>query len=228
MHRFVLQAIDPALGCPALEAMLRVADPEALRPLLGPDALEDAGLEWNYSLAPPELQAINERFGTMFDPVGRECLLSRAHAIRDVPYLVHTGYELALMLDGVKPFAKFTDEYPDGSDEITHSLFEPHVRSGLLVKRVVDDSPFKRPVPLRDGRMVEGLRSVFYARRGEEWRIDAHLLIWRQLEHGAWNDTLERLEGSLLGYTDAQNDWWIAHRRDLGHGYASIMATKLD
>jgi hypothetical protein len=24
---------------------------------------------------------------------------------------------------------------------------------------------------------------------------------------------LERLEGSLLGYTDAQNDWWIARRR---------------
>jgi hypothetical protein len=35
----------------------------------------------------------------------------------------------------------------------------------------------------------------------------------RQLDHGPWNDTLERLEGSLLGYTDAQNDWWLARRR---------------
>jgi hypothetical protein len=44
-------------------------------------------------------------------------------------------------------------------------------------------------------------------------RIDAHLLLQRQHNHGPWNETLERLEGSLLGYTDAQNDWWIAHRR---------------
>jgi hypothetical protein len=29
---------------------------------------------------------------------------------------------------------------------------------------------------------------------------------------GEWNDDLERREGSLLGYDDWQNDWWIEQR----------------
>lgn len=214
MQRFILQALDPTLGCPVLEALLRVADVEALRPLLGEDAADDAELRHNYVLDPLQLRTITEKFGVAFDPEGRECWLGRAHSIRDVPYLVHTGYELLLMLDGVKPFAIFQVEFPAGPDDFPQvALFEPHVRSGLLVKRVMADEPFDTPIHAANGRTYDGMRKVFYARQGEEWRIDAHLLVWQQLAHGPWNDTLERLEGSLLGYTDAQNDWWIARRR---------------
>jgi hypothetical protein len=212
-HRFVLQALDPVLGCPVLEAMLRVADLEMLRTLLGEDASDDAELRRMYVLSADDLCAITERFGVAFDADGRECWLSRAHSIGDVPYLVHTGYELALMLDGMKPFAKFSIEYPTEPGEFADEvLFEPHVRSGLLVKRVMDE-PFAPPIRTRSGRVFEGTRQVFYACRGEEWRIDAYLLLWQQLKHGSWNETLERLDGSLLGYTDAQNDWWVARRR---------------
>ncbi len=167
-HRFVLQALDPALGCPVLEAMLRVADVELLRPLLGKDALEDVELRHGYVLDPDELRAITERFGVAFDADGRECWLSRAHSIGDVPYLVHTGYELALMLDGVKPFAKFDVEYPTEPGVLAEeALFEPYVRSGLLIKREVDE-PFEPPIRTRSGRVFEGVRQAFYARRGEE------------------------------------------------------------
>jgi hypothetical protein len=219
LHRFILQAIDPVLRCPVLATMLRVSDLEPLRPLLGPDASEDAELRGHYILEPDELRAIMERFGLAFDPEGRECWLSRAHSFDDAPYLIHTGYELALMLDGVKPFAVFATEYPAEPGEFPEeALFEPYVQSGRLVKRVIADEPFERPIRMHNGRVVEGIGRVFFARRGEEWRIDAHLLLWRQLEHGSWNETLERLDGILLGYTDAQNDWWIAHWR---HNHAS-------
>jgi len=216
--RFILQAIDPDLGCPVLEAMLRVADLEALRPLLGEGASEDTELRGIYVLDPAQMRAIEERFGVGFEPDGRESWLSRAHSVGEVPYLIHTGYELALMLDGAKPFAMFTFEYPAGPDDFRDEvLFEPHVQSGLLV-RITEDEPFERPICLRSGRVINGVRRVFFARRGEEWRIDAYLLLWRQLEHSSWNETLERLSGTLLGYTDEQNDWWIAHRR---HNHAS-------
>ena len=92
-------------------------------------------------------------------------------------------------------------------------MFEPHVRSGALIKRVMADQPFSQAIRNQNGDLVFGVREVFYACRGEEWRVDAHNLVWKQLAHGPWNDTLERLEGSLLDYTDAQNDWWIAHRK---------------
>ena len=123
------------------------------------------------------------------------------------------GVTLFLMLEGVKPFAKFAVEYPAEADEFPEEvLFEPHVRSGTLNKRVMPDEPFEKPIRVSSGRVFEGVRRIFYARHGEEWRIDAHLLVRGQLAHGPWNGTLERLEGSLLGYTDAQNNWWMAHR----------------
>ena len=178
MHRFILQAIDPVLGCSALETMLVVEDLEALRLVLGVDALDDAELRAIYTLNSSEAQAVVERFALAFDIDGRECRLSRGHSIDLCPYLVHTNYELALMLDGVKPFAKFYLEHPSEPDEwVPEALFEPHFQSGVLVKRVMPDEPWEKPIRLSDGRMFQGIRQIFYARRGEEWRIDAHLLV---------------------------------------------------
>jgi hypothetical protein len=58
----------------------------------------------------------------------------------------------------------------------------------------------------------EGIRSVYFALPGEEWRIDKYIAAIEN-QTGAWNDELERLQGSLLGYENWQNDWWIEHRR---------------
>lgn len=212
-RQFILSAVDAALNCSILEAMLQVADVDALRAILGSSALEDADLSWTYPLTPAQLQAVKDRFGVTFEPEGRETWLSAARSIGVAPYLIHTGYELALMLDGVKPLAKFSSAYPVEADDFPdEALFDPHVKSGLFVKRVVDE-PFERPIRGARGRVVEGARWILFARRGEEWRIDAHLLLQEQSKHVPWNETLERLEGTLLGYTDQQNDWWLSHRR---------------
>ncbi len=66
------------------------------------------------------------------------------------------------------------------------------MRSGMLIKRVMPDEPFPKPINASSGRIFEGVRQVFYARPGEEWRINAHNLVARQLTYGPWNDTLER------------------------------------
>ena len=133
---------------------------ETLRTILGEDAADDTELRAvTLSVLPNcELSTTNTASNS---PDGRECHLARAHSIRDVPYLVHTGYELFLMLEGVKPFAKFADEFPE------EALFEPHVRSGTLIKRVMADESFEKPIRVSSGRMFEGVRQVFYARQGE-------------------------------------------------------------
>jgi hypothetical protein len=212
-HCFILQAIDPSLGCPVVEMMLRVDDLAGLRAILGEEASDDGELRDIYSIGRDELLAIGHQYGARFEPDGRECRLARAHSIRDAPYLIHTGFELFLMLEGMKPFAKFAVEYPAQVDEFPEeTLFEPHVLAGTLIKRIMIE-PFEKPIGRSRGRVFEGMRQVFYARCGEEWRIDAYDLLRKQLAHGPWNETLERLEGSLLGYTDQQNDWWIAQLR---------------
>jgi hypothetical protein len=36
--------------------------------------------------------------------------------------------------------------------------------------------------------------------------MDAYLLLWKTAEKSGWNAGFERMEGSLLGYEDWQND----------------------
>src|SRR5438132_12691490 len=91
-QRFILQAIDPDLGCPAFETMFIVDRLEDLRILLGQAADDDPALEADYRLEPAEVVAIAGRFNVPFDPGEREAWLCKWTRRREeVPYLVHTG-----------------------------------------------------------------------------------------------------------------------------------------
>jgi hypothetical protein len=54
-----------------------------------------------------------------------------------------------------------------------------------------------------------GMRYVLYALRSEEWRIDAYILLKLTAEVSGWNQALERMEGTLLGYEEWQNNAYI-------------------
>jgi hypothetical protein len=43
---------------------------------------------------------------------------------------------------------------------------------------------------------------VFYALPGQEWRIEALILLLKTAEVTGWNEGFERMERSLLGYED--------------------------
>jgi hypothetical protein len=131
-------------------------------------------------------------------------------SIRLAPYLIHTGFELPLMLDGRKPFAKFSDVYPDPNGWLCELMgrFAPFVAAGEIICRVIDE-PWPKPHRTRDGRSLLGVRQVFYTLPGEEWRVDAHQLVYEVGLKTGWNDTFERLEGRLLGYEEWQIAWWI-------------------
>jgi hypothetical protein len=209
-RRFVLQALDPDHGSPVLEALFSVNEVEDLRALLA-DAGDDPALERCYFLDAAELAAVNARFGTAFDPAGREVLLYPWHSIRDVPYLIHGGYELPLLLEGRKQLARFSDEYPPNL-HWNEEKFDRYVAEGVLHKEIIIE-PFEAPIHLKHGKVVEGLRTVYYARKGEEWRVPASKLIKDAVAKSKWNEDFERMEGMLFGYEEWQNDWWIAEFR---------------
>jgi hypothetical protein len=211
-RRFVLQALDPDHGSPVLEAAFFVSEIEHLRALLA-DVGDDPALERGYFLDAAELTAINKRFGIAFDPEGREVLLEPWHSIRDAPYLVHGGYELPLLLEGRKQFARFSEEYPPNL-HWNEAKFDRYVAEGALHKEVVVE-PFEEPIPLKHGRIADGLRTVYYTRKGEEWRIPAWKLIKDAVRKSRWSEDFERMEGMLFGYEEWQNDWWISGFRKL-------------
>jgi hypothetical protein len=206
---FILEAFDRQQWCPVLQAMLEVDDLDALRAILGEASNGDPELEWIYHLDDSELAAIVTKFDLTFDVAQLDATdldfkLFRWHRRRDqTPYLIHTGYELPLLLDGRKKLARMTDLYPpttfDGEDRFDHWVAE-----GVLHREEVKEA-FNAPRTVR-GQVYLGHRTVYYTPKGEEWRIPAMKLIWRA---GRWNEDFERLEGMLFGYEDWQNDWWI-------------------
>jgi hypothetical protein len=209
-HRFILQALDPDHGSPVLEAMLLVTELEDLRALLD-DAGDDPELERWYTLDATEIAAINKRFGIAFDPQGREVNLGSWDWIRRIPYLVHGGYELPLLLEGRKQLARFSDTYPS-DPHWNEEKFDRYVAEGALHKEAVFE-PFEQPERRDDGRVIEGLRTVYYTRKGEEWRISASKLMRDAAAKSKWSEDFERMEGMLFGYEEWQNDWWIAEFR---------------
>ena len=55
-----------------------------------------------------------------------------------------------------------------------------------------------------------------FAERGEEWRFDA-MLDLQQHFSSDWNMDRERTFGTLLGYTEHQNDVWITYLNASGN-----------
>lgn len=128
----------------------------------------------------------------------------------DYPYANHTNNELQLMLDGTKPLAVFAVDNVKNKMTFTLSMaqsdqdFETHVASGFLHLDTMQ---------LSEVREHDGVELVFdyyaYTLQGEEWRAKAYFELIRMMKHVHWCANLERLEGTLLGYTDEQNDYHI-------------------
>jgi len=167
-----------------------------------------------YDLAPSSVRVVVKHYGLSFDAGSMPVELQPWDPVDDRPYKVHTGRELALMLAGVKPFAAFSDDYPclHGHYIIPECEFEPHVAMGRIVKREHIEPPDSE-APILEGHRI-GIRQVLYALRGEEWRIDAYLLLWKTAKKSGWNEGFERMQGSLLGYDDSQNDFHIAQLKN--------------
>lgn len=200
--RFVLQAIDPTTDCVALEVVFEVADVNELRAQLRLDP-EDFDPRAEYELDRSDVDRIKSRFEVEFQPGDLRVSIRPWCPVDALPYKVHTRRELAMMLAGTKPLAVFIGCYPSNPEyeEIPERLFEPHVKSGRFVKREHICSESRG-----QGRKS---RKVLYAPPDEQWRIDAYLLLHGTAERSGWNEGFERMEGSLLGYEDWQNDAYI-------------------
>ncbi len=165
-HRFFLQAIDKDHGCAVLEASFYVDDVNELQSLVdagGSDRLEWSGVD---QIDQAQLKRVCERYGVAFDPGERMVRVVRWHSIRAAPYLIHTNYELMLLLDGTKKFARELDVYPPARHR-NEDYYDRYVFEGILHKHVSLE-PFEKPTKLRDGKIYGGTREVCYTIKGEE------------------------------------------------------------
>lgn len=207
---FVFQAFDQITQTVCAEWRVQIDDQDQLRSILAPESEDDPALEYRYDgLSRTDICRIGKLCLPPIVPDSIFTAICRPFLASDgTPYLIHTNFELPLMLEGRKPLAVFGDGYPSEWFDEFLAPFEPFVASGQLVRRIIDT-----PMPhLKQRRPdLEGMRDVFFAIPGEEWRIDAYIDKIKN-RTADWDDDLERLQGSLLGYEDWQNDWWIEQR----------------
>ena len=197
--RFVIETIDKTTECITSQISFGVDDTDELCRLIGADVAQiDSGAE--YELQVHQADQLKARYKITFEPGSNALRLRRWHQLDDLPYRVHTGRELALMLDGSKPLACFSDQYP-ATPEIKESLerlFDPYVDQRRFVKREYVSAALGRSTWI-----------VMYALPNQEWRINAMILLLETAAKSGWNEGFERMQGSLLGYEDWQNDIFI-------------------
>ncbi|MBI1213855.1 MAG: hemin receptor [Alphaproteobacteria bacterium] len=111
----------------------------------------------------------------------------------------HEGDELALMLKGKKPLARFALEHKrPKSIAATEAAFRPYVERGILLRFQFKGDEFDR---------------IYYCRPSEEWRVKVLELVDRVLELGVHDFTiydLHRLDGTLLGYDKTDIEHFVA------------------
>jgi hypothetical protein len=56
---------------------------------------------------------------------------------------------------------------------------------------------------------------AMYAKKQEEWRIEAYILLRNTWKKSGWSEALERMEDSLLGYEEWQNDFHIQSKKSI-------------
>lgn len=188
---FVLKGFDAVTKNVCAECRVRIDDLDQLTAILAPESAPDPGLEGQYvGLSQCEMQKIG---ALCIPPIVPDAILTglgRPHLAFDaIPYLIHTNFELPLMLDGRKPLAVFGDVYPsDWFDDLLEP-FEPYVASGQILRRILDT-----PVPAlkQHDPDLDGMRDVLFALPDHAWRIDAYVkdILNRTRD---WDDDLERL-----------------------------------
>jgi len=141
--------------------------------------------------------------------------------------------KVALMLAGSRPLAVFNDvSFVDtGEDEIDRS-FNRHVKNGRITYREERDV-WPEPHEI-GGRLAVASRLRLYVLPEETWRIEAYLHMIKASRGTPWNDALERLSRSLLGYTEQEINELLAkfheERGDWGGipAYAKVSAVNLE
>jgi hypothetical protein len=156
-RRFFLQAIDADSNCPVYEVGFSVSDVGMLIALIG-EGLSDIRCAYDLPLA-TTLKIVSQ-YDVSFDPGGHAVRLRPSSAHDNLPYRVHTGRELLLMLQGVKPLAVFSRPVEQVLTE--ERFFEQHVAIGRFVKR-----EYSIPILLqrKDDIFVE------YMKRAQEERM---------------------------------------------------------
>ena len=203
--RLIIEEIDPDTNSVLSSAPLELSDVSDIANIIDIDFSGDNAISYVYDLSNDDITKLIEKFtlnGLGSIGIGR---IRRRVKVDDLPYAVHTGRELLLMLKGDKPMSFFTYRANDdsGTKEETEKAFLPYVSEGLIIKH-----EHKMDRRRNDGSYVK-VEYLIYTLPTETWRANALVALKEAGARSGWSEGMERMEGTLLGYSDLQNDIFI-------------------
>ena len=206
---FFLQSVDPASGFAVAETYCGKWSVQAVAEQIQAD-LREFDIGNVHILDTATLSKAKKVFSVELEVRDNEACLCSWSPVDGLPYRLHTGRELILMKSGRKPLTVLSAGIPasESFEEIPEYLFDPLVESGLLVKgQFCEPNRSCHPV-------YKGIRYVLYALKYQAWRMDAYIMLRNIAQKTGWNEALTRFEGSLLGYTEQENDAYAATVRE--------------
>ena len=228
-HWYVLQAIDPELGCPSFEICFAasrrrtwvlvgnsLAEENAWMPRRSTEPialdLDEIAIDERGYITDEDVERIKVKLSMEVDTCGMRVRIIPCWGGRvEAPFLIHDGYELALMLEGRKPLSVFEDRGEEFEE--TKRLFRPFVERGKLIwKELASTTSRKRKgsvVVVRDTIGVEEPRlpvTAYATLPGEAWRVEAYRNVQRAMQAGG-SSFLLPVAQALLGYDDEQIAW---------------------
>ncbi len=140
---------------------------------------------------------------------------SHWHSLREVPYLVHTNYELPLLLEGRKQLPRTCASVIRRIAITESEYFDRYVREGLLYKEVSFE-PFNSPEQLSDGSVIEATAGpLIIPARARNGASQAWKLISAASRKSGWND--ETSSAWRACFMDMRSGRWnggIGHLRE--------------
>jgi hypothetical protein len=200
---YILRKIDPTTNSWTQQLKFSVSDRFELKALLSVEVPEvltavEIGADDYFKLV--------ERYSLAIDTTAEAGELECAEDEAELDFVTHTGRELLLMLQRKKPFAAFVEVIPDdcGLEIIPEKYFDPYVCSGKMSK-------FEYQIEFTSSKHRK-VRRVLYALKGQEWRFEAHKMLWMLAGTKGWNGGFETVEGFLLGY-EVDVDWFFVEAK---------------
>jgi len=135
-----------------------------------------------------------------FDPTLHYLILRYRIAFDDLPYDTHTDREYDMMLRSEKPMAYFCFKDGLSFEDVCAQPFDRLVAEGRV-------NEFRFSIPSRDASTQ--YHYVVYTSPTETWRANCLEFLKRGMALSPWSEGLERMEGSLLGFTDEENDIFL-------------------
>jgi len=197
----IVEYVDPAHGFVVGDGCVSVHDVPKLIDILGVSDC-DPTFEGEYELTAEDFSCLAREKISIKLLHGRPTsagTVRRAVLLDDLPYVVHTNRELPLMLEGMKPLAAFCAIVRAGDEKIhPWESMSPFVQNGQLTEH---------SFLLQNDEVLT--KYQLYSLPSESWRLQAYELLMRSGQESGWNESMERMQGSLLGYSEEENDMYI-------------------